>query len=746
MKVFTPPLQPVEAAGAAPAPAATKKSLDFGDIKQLFYLVVRRIWIVALCFTIAIAVTVVGLSRQVPVYRSSCSLFLSKGLPIPSKVKQEEAEMWGDYMETQLQLIRTGSILARARERVNRPAEEISRKLVRAYPEMGWKTSFLYVRAESTDPAFAAEFANALADEYLAFKAEERMGTQQATAISLTQQANRLRDELKKADERVLTFEKENNVVALQERGNIAAKSLAGLAAQAANYRTGRMLLEAQQPMLAEASDDIVLGVLATQPSPLAGMAQPSVASGTDDAMNEGTMDASSLIEREVLTSPGWMTLKRKHSLLEMKLNELRTKFRDAHPEVQKTIAEIKETEKALDIEVQFALRQFYASLEALSLKEQAARKAEKEWEGDALEVSRKALEYANLKKDVGRLTSLYDLLFNRLKEVDVSLGIEPEYVRVMERAAPSYAPVTPRKMQSIMLAALLGLGLGLGLIFGIEFLDDSLRFPEEVVRELRLRFLGVVPAAHWDPVDLRTHMLSNIDQKSGLAEAYRNIRSAMLFASEGAQFHTLVVTSAVPREGKTTTSVNIALSFAQAGFRVLLVDGDMRRGELHKFFGLEGGRGFSDILSGQVKPDAVVQRTGLERLDMVATGPFPDNPAELLLRGEYQSFLEFARRSYDRVVIDCPPVMAVTEASVLASMADASVLVVWAGRTSRKLCQLTLQTLRERGARMTGCILNNLEFGRVGYYYAGYYGYYDYDYGYGGGRSKGRPSRGART
>jgi capsular exopolysaccharide synthesis family protein len=737
-------MQPPDAGGpAAPAAAGPKKSFDLGDIKQIFYLVVRRIWIVALCFTIAIAVTVVSLSRQVPVYRSTCSLFLSKGLPIPAKVKQEETEMWGDYMETQIQLIRSGTLIARARERVGRPAEEVSKKLVRAYPEMGWKTSFLYVRAESTDPVFAAEFANALAEEYLAFKAEERMDTQQATAISLTQQANRLREELKKADERVLMFEKENNVVALQERGNIAAKFLASLASQAAAHRTSRMLLEAQQPMLAQASDDIVLGVLATQPSPLAALAQPSVAGagaeGAGGVVTEGSMEPGLLIERDVLSSPGWMTLKRKHSLLEMKLNDLRTKFRDQHPAVIETIAQITETEKALDIEVQFALRQFYASLEALSLKEQAARKAEKEWESDALEVSRKALEYANLKKDVGRLTSLYDLLFNRLKEVDVSLGIEPEYVRIMEKAAASYTPVTPRKMQSIMLAALLGLGVGLGLIFGIEFLDDSLRFPEEVTRELRLRFLGVVPSAHWDPVDLRTHMLSNIDQKSGLAEAYRNVRSAMLFSPDTAQFHTLAVTSAVPREGKTTTSVNIALSLAQAGFRVLLVDGDMRRGELHKFFGLEGGRGFSDVLTGQVKPDAAIQRTGLERLDMVATGPFPDNPAELLLRGEFKSFMEFARRTYDRVVIDCPPVMVVTESAVLASLADITVLVVWAGKTSRKLCQLSMQTLRERGARMAGCVLNNLEFGRVGYYYAGYYGYYDYDYGYEGGRSRGR-------
>jgi tyrosine-protein kinase Etk/Wzc len=164
----------------------------------------------------------------------------------------------------------------------------------------------------------------------------------------------------------------------------------------------------------------------------------------------------------------------------------------------------------------------------------------------------------------------------------------------------------------------------------------------------------------------------------------------------------------------------------------VLLVDGDLRRGELHKFFGIEGGRGFADVLMGQAKPESVIQRTGIPNLDLVATGPFPPNPAELMMRGEFNSFMEYARRAYDRVIFDCPPVMAVSEAATLASLVDGAILVVWAGQTSRKLSQLTMQIIRQRGARLIGCVLNNLEFGRVGYYYySTYYGYYDYNYRY---------------
>jgi polysaccharide biosynthesis transport protein len=275
-------------------------------------------------------------------------------------------------------------------------------------------------------------------------------------------------------------------------------------------------------------------------------------------------------------------------------------------------------------------------------------------------------------------------------------------------------------------------LGVGIGLVFGMEFIDDSIRYPDEVTKGLALPFFGVVPSANWDPNDLRTHMLSNLDQKSGLAEAYRNIRSSLLFSGGRKDVQVLAFTSAVPKEGKTTTCLNMGVSLAQAGARVLLVDADMRRGELHKFFGLEGGRGLSDLLIGQAKPESVIQRSGLPNLDLIATGPFPPNPAELILRPELEAFMQYARRNYDHILFDCPPMMAVSESGILASKVDGTVFVVWAGQTSRRLSQMSVQILRERGANILGCVLNNLEFGRVGYYYySTYYGYYDYDYRY---------------
>ncbi len=707
------------------------KSFDLMDLKQYFHIVVKRIWLVALCFVISLSVTVVNLVKQVPVFRSSASVVLSRGLNLPERLKDREFDnMIGDVIDTQMRILQSGSLIGRARERMNRPAAEISEKLVRisVYP-LG-RAAILAVSVDALEPQFAAEFANAMVDAFLEYKAEERMETSQATVISLTQQANRLREELKKAEDRVLAFKKENSVVAIEERGNVAAKMLATLSESAAQFRAERMILQAQQPLLTEASDEVILQTLNVPMSPAPQMPIAMMTGGTNSVVLSSGPET--LLERGVVQRPRWADLRREKILLEGRLAFVREKFQEAHPEIQSILNKIRNVQRDLDQEVQFALQQYYAELESLQVKERAINRAESEWESEALEVSRKADEFAALNRDVMRLRGLYDLIFNRLKEIDITIGIEPESIRRLERANPSGSPITPRRMQSIFMAAFIGLGIGLGLVFALEFLDDSIRYPEDVQKSLQLDFLGVIPAANWDPQDLRTHLISNIDQKSGLAEAYRNVRSALLVAGKARGVRTLVLTSAVPKEGKTTTSLNMAVSLAQAGLRVLLVDGDMRRGELHKFFGLEGGRGLADVLVGQAKPESVIQRTGLNNLDLVATGPFPPNPAELMLRSEFTAFVDYAKRTYDRIVFDCPPIMAVSESAILASQVDGVVMVVWAGQTSRRLAQMSLQIIRQRGGHLLGCVLNNLEFGRVGYYYySTYYGYYDYDYRY---------------
>ncbi len=706
--------------------------IDLVKIKQYLHIVVRRIWIIALCFAAALIISVIQVSKQESFYHASTSILLTRGTLLPGQFSSEQ-NIFGDFMDTQVRVMNSRSVMTRARENLGMSEGEVRRLLrsVSIWP-IG-RSSVVSISVQSRDGKFSADYANAIAQAYVEFKEEERVGLSQTTSINLMQQSNRIREELRKAEEALVLFKRDNTSVLTQREGNIAASVMSDLERRTAAHRLERMVLELQRPLLSDASDDVILTALSSRYIPLG----PSInvsSSGTGSGAQESMVASPQLgrIDFDTAANSEWEGLRRQKKNLEHEIRMAREYLRDSHPTVRKLLQEMRTIDSAINREVQFATEKYYAELEALTLKETSLTRVKSLWLDEAMEAELVMDRFDMLRNDVDRLRRLLDAVFARIREIDISAGIIPDNVTVMEEAIPNFSPTTPRRVQSIFLAGLIGIGIGLGIVFGLDFLDDSVRYPEDVTRALDLRFLGIIPAASWNEGDIRSHLLSKMDQKSGMAEAYRNIRAALVLDDQTKNSRSFLITSSLAREGKTTTSLNIAISLAQAGLRVLLVDADMRRGGTHKYFGLEGGRGFSDILSGQAKPESVIQRTGVANLDLVATGPFPATPAELIMRAEFRSFLDFAKRSYDKIVFDGPPVMAVSEAAVLSGLVDSTLMVVWAGKTSRKLCQLTIQNLLQRGGRIDGCILNNLEFGRVGYYYySTYYGYYTYDYRY---------------
>ncbi|MFO1490884.1 MAG: polysaccharide biosynthesis tyrosine autokinase [Kiritimatiellia bacterium] len=720
----TPPGQPPMTPALATSIGSGKggKSFDISDFKQYFHVIVKRIWLVTLCFIIAVAVAVVSLLRQVPYYSCTAVIQINRGSALPGVSRGNEGPSGADYYAVQEEALNSSALWQRAAERMQMPGPELRAQIIGRRISSQRNTARISISIESYEPVVGSRFANVLAEEYIDFRNEQRIDESQNTVISLTQQANRIRDELRKAEEKLQAYRQANNLLFSTEgQGNFAAAQVRSLETMAAGIRNERMLLQAQQPFFADASDDIVLRSLLGE-TPAGGVS-------TNQFSNKGP---EALIERNLVQSSGWTQIQRKRAQLQSHIATMQAKFTDSHPEMVRSMQEMADLDRQLEVELQFAMEDFQSKIDTLTIKEKAIGQVKLDWEEKARAAASKEDELSLYRKNVGRLESLYEVVFNRLKDIEISFGGDTESLQIIERARPASSPVSSRPVQIIFLAALIGMAVGVALVFGLEYIDDSIRYPEEVGDILGMPFFGVIPSANWDPDDLNSHMLSNIDQKSGLSEAYRNVRSAMLFSGAVKKGTALAFTSAVPKEGKTTTCLNLSVSFAQAGARVLLVDADMRRGELHKFFGLEGGRGLADILAGNSKPESLIQRTGIPNLDLVATGPFPPNPAELLLRPEFTLFVEQVKRSYDYVFFDCPPVMAVSESAVMASLADACIFVVWAGQTSRKLSQMSVRVLRDRGANLIGCVLNNLEFGRVGYYYySTYYGYYDYDYRY---------------
>jgi tyrosine-protein kinase Etk/Wzc len=295
-----------------------------------------------------------------------------------------------------------------------------------------------------------------------------------------------------------------------------------------------------------------------------------------------------------------------------------------------------------------------------------------------------------------------------------------------VERAETPRAPILPRRAFNYQVALLVGLGLGAGLAILIGRIDDTVKTPDDVTRLLSLPFLGMVPSQPREneaaigagPVVLR-------EPQSAIAEAYRVVRTNLIFAAPAKGGRVVVVSSASPGEGKTTTLANLAVSLAQNGAKVLAVDADLRRPTLHSHFGLDPGRGLSEALASPADGNPEARKTRVKGLRVVTSGAIPENPAELLGSEALKLFLERERARHDFVLVDAPPVLAMADAPVLSALADGLVMVVWSEQCTRPSLKRALEQVRAVGGTLTGVVLNKVDLKKNAYYYGQYYGEY---------------------
>jgi succinoglycan biosynthesis transport protein ExoP len=347
----------------------------------------------------------------------------------------------------------------------------------------------------------------------------------------------------------------------------------------------------------------------------------------------------------------------------------------------------------------------------------------------DLEEIPARELQYARLERQSEMLASIYGSLQQNLKEWEVTEAVEDGSVRVVEHAVLPGGPVSPRPGRNLALGSFLGLMLGLGLAFSRQMIDRTLRHDDDVGQMLGLSVLSRVPrlpeASAKSP---RSKALVTLHAGRSLsAEAYRTLRSSIFFTDvEGNGKRELVVTSPGARDGKSVTSCNLAITFAQQGYKTLLIDGDLRRSTLHLTFGIEEEDGLTEYLQGDVPLNALLRDTKVPNLYVVPAGRTPANPSELLGSPKFDDLLRKAREVFDTIVVDSPPVLVVTDAAVLANKLDGVVLVVRSDKTHRRAAENALEQLRLVGARVLGVVINDAdEGGRYGYGYSDYFKYY---------------------
>jgi capsular exopolysaccharide synthesis family protein len=337
-----------------------------------------------------------------------------------------------------------------------------------------------------------------------------------------------------------------------------------------------------------------------------------------------------------------------------------------------------------------------------------------------ATSLGRKGVDYAVLLREAESNRSIYNQLVTREKELRVVANSRTNNVRVVDKAEVPGNPFAPNHRRDWAYAIALGIALGLGLAFGIDYLDDTVKTPDDIARRLKLKFLGLVPIVAGD-----RHPLISGPVPHDFGEAYRSIRTALVSQLPGTGPKIVAVASSQPLEGKTTTAVNIAMALAVGGARVLLIDADMRRPSVHKALRMANDRGLSQLLAGQARMREVVQRTHDPNLLTITAGRTPANPSELLASDRMRALLSGLENGpFDWIIIDTPPVLAVTDAVILAPLVAAVTFVIGAEMTRWRLAERAVETLLGSNPRNVLAVLNKVNFGRNKYYYSRYYGH----------------------
>jgi capsular exopolysaccharide synthesis family protein len=418
------------------------------------------------------------------------------------------------------------------------------------------------------------------------------------------------------------------------------------------------------------------------------------------------------------------------------------------HPTVRAVDAELKTAKEALLGEVHNLQEAVARDLKIAKKEAEGLSGLFKQAEQRGMDLGLLEIEYRRLQRDKGNTERLYTIVMERNKDGDVTKLMRFNNLHIIDKPSTPRSPVRPNLGTNLAVGGVLGLVLGLGLVFARDALDRSVRSPEHL-EQLGVAFLGLLPESHTAPLapgekskrrrrrerasaekasDLPPELTVHSSPRSGLAEASRAVRTNIRFMSPDKPYKTLLVTSAAPSEGKTTVACCLAIAMAQAGDRVLLVDCDLRRPRIHRVFGRENDDGVTTLLLEPESFDASKLETSIPNLSVLSSGPHAPNPAELVNSERFANLFRSLAERYDRIIIDSPPIAPVTDAAILSTRVDATVLVARASVTSREIARRALRTLSDVGAPVAGAVLNAVEVeGRRGYYY-----YYQYSYGYG--------------
>lgn len=682
--------------------------------------------IVGVCVALALVLTLVA----TPIYRATTVMRLDSNdqQVLPSSASTGVGYNWDpEYLSMQYGLLRSRSLAERVADDLNMDAKALAslqppswltrvKRLVRPEPVADASSTLPDAEADAASdsdrqmaadiiqsslsvepdreagrlvklhfyspvPQFAARAANAVADGFIASEMDSRFGASDYAKSYLQDQLALVKSRLEDSERELVAFAQRENLVTSEGGQSLVGQNLSDLNASLAAAQSQRIRAQSRW----------------------------QAASG-------------GAIPQDMLANSMMTALQTQRAQLQRTYQEKLQLFKPDYPEMQALQGQLDELSKQINAELASIRASVKAQYDAALSEERLLTSQLGSLRSETLDVDNRSIQYNILKREVDTNRQLYDGLLQRFKEVGVAGDLRPTNISIVDRAKVPRGRFSPSVAKNVVIGLLLGLLLGVIVAFVLEFLDDTLKTPEDIERRLKLTVLGIIPRL----TGKQTPATASLDPRSAFSESYRSVRTALQFASDSGIPKVLLITSAGPGEGKSTTAMALGRNFAQLGKRVLIVEADMRNPALHKSVNRETDKGLSNLLVGDSSLPEVVAGSGTDGLDVIFAGPLPPNPAELLAGSRMVSLLAITREHYDQIIIDGPPTMGIADAPILANAAGATLMVVHSGSTKIATAQGAIKRLRVARAHLLGVVLTKYDakIAGYGYQYEGYYAY----------------------
>jgi len=681
----------------------------------------RGRWLILLATVVAVAATIVYLAKATQIYTSTSRIYVEQTGPKILEEAEGIMTQSKNYLYTQAELLKSTPIIAAVLEvpGVRQMKTFTSADNHIAYlkktldASVGKKDDIISVSFDSPYPAEAAQMVNAVVDSYITYHATRKRSTA-GDVLKILQKGKIERDkELVQKLKAMMDFKEENVALAFESRqGNIVIERLARLS----SVLTEAQLATIESKFTYESTKEMV----------------------SDPARLKQFMEAQRAKGIYIATGSEKAALKSKLGQLELRLADRLRQVKSGHPAVTALDTEIAHIKAQIaDLDAEFAKAQLAVAEQqylAAKEKENQIAKYYEDQRQQALGLNEQLAQYTILQSDWEQTKKLCDILNDRIKEINVTEDVGALNISILEVARPADKPSSPQKARIMGIALVLGLMLGGGLALLRDWVDQRLRSAEEISTVLGLPILGVVPSMSKRLSIVARGQRVYKDSNSLVAEAYRTIRTSVFFGAPKDEAKTILVTSPAPADGKTTLVSNLAIAMAQAGQKTLILDADFRKPMQHNIFEVNHqDMGLSSVLAGTTTLEEAIRPIEVKGLELLPCGPGVPNPSEILNSESFAKLLELLSNKYDRVIIDSPPVMPVTDAQILGAICDITLLVLRAEKATRKSSQQARDGLLSVGAHVLGALVNDVpKKGRYGYYSG--YGYY---HGYGYGHSK---------